>query len=63
MAEIGRTKDWSEGVATCPRCGAEHRLYWNGGELDMKMCECGVVIQTEHQATDLVFYDSPPWRD
>lgn len=51
-------RPFSDGDVTCP-CGQTLHLYWNGGELDARLCDCGRYYATEHRETVLVVRRAP----
>lgn len=44
----------SDGEEVLCDCGRPFNMYWNGGELDEHLCECGIRWQGEHRTTVLV---------
>ncbi len=62
MAELMRREmqcEFPVEKVSCPRCGKEHQLWFNGGELDEKKC-CGLVLYLEHVRIDVVIADDEP---
>ena len=55
MNEIKRISNFTSGEVVC-ECGEKFYLWFNGGELDMHTCKCGLIYKTEHRQIDLVVY-------